>query len=169
MNKKKLIDKLVRTPTNARQVLHFVDGRCNVIIGDEIANYKTIDQVLDPHGRAFIMYMSSDNYGHWCAIVRRGRTISLFDPYGKFTEHYNKEFKTTHRGHLARLLINSKYSIEYSDYEFQKDYSSTCGLWCSLFLIFCEEMTVDEFIAKFKGLSEEKLVTLFWNVDGNKK
>jgi hypothetical protein len=114
--------------------------------------------------RAYIMYMSSENYGHWCAMLRRGNTISLFDPYGKFTEHYNDEFKTSHRGHLARLLIKSGYNIEYSDYEFQKDYSSTCGLWCALFLIFCEDMTVDEFIEKFKGLSEEKLVTLFYRM-----
>lgn len=164
MEKKKLIHKLVRRATTCSEVLHLVDGKCNVIIGDDIKKFRSIDQILEPYSRAFIMYKSAPNYGHWCAITKRGDTISLFDPYGKFIEEYNDMFGTSHRGHLAKLLVNNDYKIEYSDHKFQTDYSSTCGLWCSLFLIFCRDISIDEFIEQFRGLREEQLVCLFYDI-----
>lgn len=49
----------------------------------ELKNARHIDEMLDRHGRAIMLFLTEgDSKGHWIAILRRGNTIELYDPYG---------------------------------------------------------------------------------------
>jgi hypothetical protein len=155
---------LIEAPTSPEQVLGLFDGKCNMIIGEDILNYSTIEQVLGKHSRAYIMYMQTENYGHWCAIAQFGEYIQVYDPYGDYIDDYNKEFKTNIRDHLSQLLLNSPYDVLYNDHKFQSDISAVCGLWCALFLLYGREMHIDDFIARFRSLTEKQLVRIFYDI-----
>jgi hypothetical protein len=159
-----MLKKLIEAPTSPDQVAGLLDWRCNVIIGDEILKYSTIDQVLGRHDRAYIMYMQTPTYGHWCAIARYGQYIQVYDPYGDYIDDYNKEFKTNIRDHLSKLLLAAPEDVLYNDFKFQSDISAVCGLWCALFLMYGREMHIDDFIAKFQPMTEADLVSIFYDL-----
>lgn len=66
------------------------EDECKILSYDELYNYNTIEQVLDPHGCAIILYLSRPNYGHWTFIQMvppesiNGETgvMEIFDSYG---------------------------------------------------------------------------------------
>jgi len=43
-----------------------------------------IDEVLDRNGRAIMLFLTeNEQTGHWLAIMKRGKTIEVYDSYGK--------------------------------------------------------------------------------------
>ena len=53
--------------------------KANFIPYDKLINMKDIHEVLGHNGIAIILYLTSDNYGHWVKVIRSARsTLSSF-------------------------------------------------------------------------------------------
>jgi hypothetical protein len=50
----------------------------------DIGGMNSINQLFDSKGRAIIFYpQQNENSGHWTAMIKSGRDIEFFDPYGE--------------------------------------------------------------------------------------
>lgn len=83
-----------------------------------------------------ILYLTSENHGHWTLLHKVGNTIEFFDSYGIKPDlefkYINEEMQ--YPKYLARLLakISQHQPIHYNQYQFQakKTGVNTCGRWC---------------------------------------
>ena len=92
------------------------------------------------NGSVLIMYMQSENYGHYCCLNKISeREVEFFDPYGlypdkefKFSNYnINKKMKQDHT-YLSYLLYKSPFKLSYNHYKFQQKAPpvQTCGWHC---------------------------------------
>ncbi len=134
-----------------------------VIPYSDLKNYNHIDELL-PSFFSFkiILLKSSQNYGHWIAILRNPKSYYFFNSYGyKYDTHdWDWITRMTRRilgqedNELQRLFKD--VPNQWNPVRFQGKGSTTCGRWVCLFCIYCGKMmyTLDEFINKMK--SEKK-------------
>jgi len=108
---------------------------------------RTIDEALDHKGRLMILYLTTDkSTGHWICLLKRGKKIEFFDPYGNLKPDEESEWvskskliefgQDTH--YLTKLLKECPYKVVYNKFPFQsanKDIS-TCGRHCLTRLYF---------------------------------
>lgn len=139
MNIKSEIKELEKKSLSSLDVMDLVDHRAKLLTYTELAEYDTLDQALGRHGALILLYLTSENYGHWCCVFKYGKdTIQFFDSYGKMPddqllfvpEYFRKESKQNHT-HLTYLLYNSGYNVRYNQYVLQesKQDIATCGRW----------------------------------------
>lgn len=97
---------------------------------------STLDEVLKPFGSCVILYETADNWGHWILLIRRGNVVELFDPYGYKPDEQRKFIPRTYlkknypHKHLVKLLLDSRYTIHYNNFELQDRNNknvATCG------------------------------------------
>lgn len=139
-----LLNELMRTPISSNELLEKVPN-CNVIQYPELAQYNTIDDILEPHGAVVILYLTKRNYGHWVCLFKIGhRTdprapLQFFDSYGlypddelKFAPTYFRAVNNMMYPHLTYLMSRYKGPIEYNEYQYQKKEPgiATCGRHC---------------------------------------
>ena len=163
------IKKAISYALSDEDVLKVVDGRANIILYPTIHQYKSIDELLEPYGSAFILYEWKPNFGHWISINKLDKnTIEVFDSYGvepdeelgwvpkKFRKKSNQDF-----AYLAQLLYDSGYNIDYNHYVFQKKGKdiSTCGRHSALRIVF-KDLPLEEYYEIFGGNDSDELVTL---------
>ena len=94
----------------------FEDTNTNIFTYPEIQNMNHIDEALDHEGRAIMLFMLGEGYGHWIAITKHGNTIELYDPYGieadkqdeKLGETNDIEFNNTMRKNRQHLDLFKK-------------------------------------------------------------
>lgn len=169
-----IIDRYKEIALSDKEVLRLVEGRANIVLYPELSKMKSIDEALEPYGACFILFLSKPNYGHWCALIRRGKTLEFFNPYGgypddtleyvpvNFRDKSNQNFT-----YLTKLLIDSPYDLEYNEHKFQKMKPNvkTCGRH-SAFRIMMQVLSLDEYYEFLKILSKklkldfDELVTL---------
>lgn len=155
-------------------IYHSIGGKDmpNVLTYKEL-NGKSIDEILGPAGKAIILFMNSDNYGHWCALYRNRQGLNFFDSYGCVPDdQYRfvpKHMATKLNGcirRLTKLLYNEKASgtpVFFNEYELQ-DYDNkqvaTCGRWCVARVRFCD-LSIEQFKDEFldRELDPDDLVT----------
>ena len=132
-----------------------ITGVDNIIPYKKIKNYNDIDELLSVNNVVFILFETTDNYGHWIVIFKTNDLIEFFDPYGVFIEKQklfiqDKDFIDP-INHISILLKKSPYHISYNEIPFQnmKDKSiGTCGKW-----------TILRYLNRHKGLYDfEKMV-----------
>lgn len=121
-------------------ITRLLKGRVKIVRYRDISKYNSIDQLLSPYNRVFILYEAHDGYGHWTLLhrIRKGH-IELFDSYGlKIDDEldyipasYKRQSNQT-KAHLSKLLANSSETVHYNDFPLQatKKGISTCGRWC---------------------------------------
>ena len=68
--------ELVKTPLSIKQVKKFVGPHIPVIEYSKFAKMKTLPPVV------VYLFLTSDGFGHFCAVFRRGETVEVFDSYG---------------------------------------------------------------------------------------
>lgn len=107
----------------------------------ELYDYDTIDEVFDSKGRALMLYLTeNETTGHWVCMLKKGKEIEYFDPYGKFgpdgyagwlSHHKLKELGQA-QPRLSEMLKASPYTVTKNPYAFQKkeDDVNTCGRHC---------------------------------------
>lgn len=172
MINRETLKKLVNTATSGEQILRMVQGKANVVTYTDLANIRDINQILDPYGACFLLYQTyKKNYGHWCAIMKRGNVISVFDSYGiipddelKWTKSDLRKVLKQDYPHLTALLYNSGKPIEYNDHPLQARGSvKTCGRWSAARLLY-KNIDDDAFAKLFSskyGYTADEYVTLF--------
>lgn len=149
-------------------VMKLVNGKAKVLVYSDLANYKTLDDAMGPHGALFLLYESQPDYGHWTCVFRRGNLIEFFDSYGGFPDtqlewiddHF-REISGQSYPLLTWLLYHSPYDLSYNEHKFQKkgDDIATCGRWCSLRLAM-KDMPLEEFYDAFHGRRSDDVVSI---------
>lgn len=137
----------------------------------DLEKYTHINELFDSKGRAIIFYPQTDETtGHWTCMLKRGKTIEFFDPYGEPPDFQKdsipkpllERMKMT-EPKLAELLLDSGYKLIYNKEQIQElaDDVQTCGRHCVVRLLFSRlpiqkyrqhikrtGMTPDEFVVK---------------------
>jgi hypothetical protein len=143
------------------EIIKFFNNKINLFLYPEIKRIKNIKELLGSYNRCVILYKTSDNYGHWIAISLNSKgEIDFFDSYGiapdlelKFIDNKVRTRLMQKIPYLSKLLLKSKYKINYNDHQFQKDDPNitSCGSWAILRGSF-KELNTDEFINFVKTL-----------------
>lgn len=133
-----MIDKKQKVSLSNHDIYNLLDGKTNILTYPELMEYENISDVLRPYNSCAILYMTSDNYGHWCALTKNDEKICFFDPYGgknlpdqelkSIPQNFRNESGQTYP-HLTYLLYKSNSPIEYNEHKYQKlaDDVNTCG------------------------------------------
>ena len=126
----------------------------------ELANYQSIAQLL-PRDKSFVVILveTERNVGHWCCMLRYGKTIESFDSYGGEIEHelhyVNPATKEAlgETGFCMSHLIKSiprGWTHIHNTHRLQElnDAVDTCGRWCCARIIAMRcGYTLPEFVA----------------------
>ena len=154
----------------------------NVIKYSELADIDSLDEIL-PHDKSFKIVLIEDSYnsGHWCAILRYGKTYEWFDSYGigideelKFIDSLQKKLLGQDRKYLTKLLEKlpkKTTKVVWNKRKLQSiaNDSNTCGRWCILRIVTMTDFGFDlkqfhEFIDTWKKklkLSPDEMVSLW--------
>jgi hypothetical protein len=118
--------------TDIERLLH---GKTRVILYQDLQRFSSIEQALQPYGNVVILYPARSNVdGHWVCVLysvdKRGRrVIEFFDPYGYSPDTEFSKTSIKLPRFLARLLIRTRYPLEYNNHKIQKQAGNinTCG------------------------------------------
>jgi hypothetical protein len=99
-----------------------------------------IDELFDKYGRAILFVpQQNEQQGHWTCLIKKGKTIEFFDPYGEPPEAQKDTIDDAQLQKmrmdeplLADLLTNNRYRIIYNKVQLQelKNDVNTCGRHC---------------------------------------
>lgn len=164
-----IIDEFVNIPLSDSEVVDLVEGKANIVLYRNIHKYKNIDELLHPHGAAYILFESKPHYGHWCCVFKQTNdTIEFFNPYGGFPddslELIDPEFRKQSNQdfpYLSCLMYESPYNISINLNQFQEVSPDikTCGRWCAVRMIFRND-DIKTFKKIFKNKNGDSLITL---------
>lgn len=135
----------METALSGEDLMKIVENNAEVLIYNELYQFKAIEEVMGPHKAAIILYEWKPNFGHWVTVFESipGKRIEFFDPYA-YKPDDEKSFIPTHMwkmGYMSQLLYDASkrgWEIEYNDYQFQtRQFSdvATCGRWVTLRLL----------------------------------
>ena len=146
----------------------------NIFTYPHLENVRHIDEVLDKHGRAIMLYLTDDERtGHWTALLKHGDVIEVFDPYGikpdeqgKFLGGMMNEGKSKYQTLLTDLIKRSGYGMKYNKTRHQpvSENISTCGRHAIL-RVLTGHLPLEEYnkrlktIAKQSGVSVDDIAT----------
>lgn len=144
---------------SGEDIVDLLNGKCNLVAYPDIKKFGSINELLGKYKKCVILYLNSENYGHWTCIYEYKNTIYFFDSYGIkpngelnwLPNNLNIKLRQNHKK-LLWLLYESKKNIEYNEYQLQKfgDGINTCGKWVV-------------FRLKNPHISVEKFKNLFYN------
>ena len=140
----------------------------NIITYNQIKRFNDIDELLTNLKSCFLLFESSNNFGHWCLLFKNDNDlIEFFDPYGVFIEnqksYINDEKFKEPINYLSILLKKSPYQISYNEFEFQdinNDIVGTCGKWCII-----RYLNRDKDLYKFKDMIDMDMKKM--NIDNS--
>lgn len=137
----------------------------------DLYQVRNLDDLFDSKGRAVILYLTrSPSEGHWTCLIKKGKTIEYFDPYGGYLPDTERSWipKSTLRSlhedkpRLSQLIQQSGYKLIYNPYGYQSEGRgiSTCGRHCVARLYFyrLSEPQYKKLIES-TGLSPDEFVT----------
>lgn len=138
-------------------------GKVKIVRYRDLKHFATVDVLLKPYNKVFILYESKNGFGHWTVLHKlNSKNLEMFDSYGlkideeldQIPKAYRKESNQI-RAYLSKLLGDSKYTIHYNDHQFQdlKRGISTCGRWCVARCV-NNDCSIDEFYRKIRGVCD---------------
>lgn len=163
-------------PMSNEDIKSFLGKKVATLSYNQLGEIDNLDKALNAVPFLFVLYEYKPNYGHWTCILRSinkqgAPCIEFFDSYGSKPDSQLGGFSPEIRNEygmsfplVAKLLLESKYPIEYNNHKLQKHNSKiqTCGRWGMLRCMF-HDMHIDEFAKMFqnkKKYSPDQLVTL---------
>lgn len=153
-DKRERIEERMFKPTSKKDILYMLGGRVNVVTYNQIQNYETLEDLLNPYQTVVILYPNpSDDpeieaeVGHWTClfVMPRSNVLQYFDSYGVYMDEkvgeYNEEDegvklhkRTPMEPALLKLILESKYAdstcFNNTQYQSMTLNVATCGLWC---------------------------------------
>ena len=135
----------------------------------DLCKKEHISQLFDSKGRAIIFYPQQDeNSGHWTAMIKSGRDIEFFDPYGEEPDAQKDglsegklEQMNMDKPDLVKLLVNSGCNVIFNKVQLQKlaDSVQTCGRHCICRLLYYKQpIRRYREIIKNSGLTPDEFV-----------
>jgi hypothetical protein len=104
-------------PLDNSDILNLVDLEpSNIFTSEKLESVNNIDELLDRLGRGVLLWRTEDeSTGHWIALVRKGNTIEIFDPYGNKPSEWTKKLNSEKglnppNGVLEKLIKGSGYN-----------------------------------------------------------
>jgi len=181
MNRLELILKQkIKNPLTGSEINKALNGRAKIITYKDVLKFENIDELFKPYDAVVLLYLTSENYGHWVALIRHPPTkkyplgfIEHTDSYGIIPDEelnyapsgFRKEHNMV-KPHLLDLYYGSGLPVEYNDNRLQKMSKevSTCGRWVILRILF-REVPLEKFVkfiktAKDLGITQDQLVAL---------
>lgn len=166
----KILDIIERQPFSSQEIMHLIDGKANLVTYPEIANYRSIDELLGKYGACVILYVTksgkNETFGHWTCLFKIGsETLEFFDPYAYYPDSELEFSHPRYPPYLTALIMASPYDVIYNTYELQnrKNKSmSTCGRHCGMRLNF-RQLPLKPYarmMSSVKGLDPDDVVTL---------
>lgn len=147
----------------------------NIFTYPYLENVRDIDEVFDEEGRALMLYLTeSETSGHWIALLKKGKNIEFFDPYGIGPDEQSKwlsedkleKFRqdTPLLTNLLRKAKSEGYTITVNRHKFQKDKDdiNTCGRHALTRLIF-KKLSLPQYKAMIdkSKLTPDEFVSLY--------
>lgn len=167
MNKKiiKDIDELISKPISNKEMYIYL-GRENVVVKgyDELNPNMTLDELFDGLDALIILYLiSGQQCGHFCCMLRKGKDVEFFDPYGKKLD-YSLKYNDDKFPIISEILLkNGVRKVENNVCAFQAsdDRVSTCGRWCT-FRVQNKDLSLTQFQNGFlKSKFPKKIFDVF--------
>jgi hypothetical protein len=152
-------------------IKNLLGGNIKITSYPDLAENHSIDELFDSRGRAILFFpQENEQNGHWTALIKDGRQIEFFDPYGEPPEAQKDTLSDSKLEQmrmkqplLAKLLDESRYRIIFNKVQLQEldNDVHTCGRHCVCRLLHYKEaiqryrdlirrsgMTPDEFVVK---------------------
>lgn len=171
-----IIEYFKGLPLSGEQVMRLVDDRANLVMYKDLHQYDNIDDIIGPHGAAYIFFEFEPGMGHWTCLCLRGKTLYFFNSYAGYPDdslkHIDKRFRNKTNqdfGYLSKLLSECNYNLGYNEFRFQGAGRNvmTCGRWCALFILM-KDIPLAKFAKMFKNKYGDDIVTVLtmWvNID----
>jgi len=136
-----IIENYEKVLLSATDILRLTDNQVNIVVYNELVNYKTIDEVFDGKQGIILLYQGENkNTGHWTLIYFTNRkTLYFFDSYGFQLDTeipWSPFLKKQGYGKnppLTALIKNSPYKLLQNKTKYQdlnNNKINTCGRWC---------------------------------------
>jgi hypothetical protein len=104
----------------------------------DLFKVDNINQILDKKGRAVVLYLTTSlTNGHWVGLIKKGKTIEYFDPYGHYKPDGESRWLTKNKQHqlhedthrLTELLNKSGYEVTVNPFPYQghQQGNNECG------------------------------------------
>lgn len=166
------IDSIKEYPLSNEDIQQILHPDTKIWVYPQLAELNTIEECFDELGRCIILYLTSDERtGHWVAMLKRGKTIEYFDPYGKKPDNpltwLTADAKTEldeSKSYLYPLFRKSKCKVIYSMFSYQENTAdiNTCGRHCITRLVL-KDHTLEQYheIIQKSGLDPDTFVSLF--------
>ena len=134
-----------------------------------LANCRSINDTFDKRGRAILFVpQSSTASGHWCCLLKKGRSVEFFDPYGEQPDDQKDtipksllEKMRMDKPMLSDLLEDCPYDITYNKVQLQElaNGVNTCGRHCVARLLYhSKSLPQYRAIIKDSGLTPDEFV-----------
>lgn len=144
-------------------IMKLLHNKVKIVLYPDLHNFNSIDELLSPYGCCILLYEAKKNYGHWTAIIKRGRSIEFFNSYGgdksglpdASLDLINPQFRVISNQifpYLKMLMYDSPYELNYNEFPFQQHGQNirTCGRHCVVRCL-CRNMN----IYQYKDLLDE--------------
>ena len=144
---KEHLNKLKKYPLSTDDIQNNLDENTNIFTYPQLHDMTHIDEIFDRNGRAIMLFMLGQNYGHWIAITKHGNTIEVYDPYGipadkqdeelGGSEELNRNFGQD-QDKLKEMIKNAGYKLisNKKKSQGQSQNINTCGRHSVLRLLF---------------------------------
>ena len=170
------IEEAKEYPLSDGDIQRLLPVDTNIFTYPQLEDTTHIDEVFDPHGRAIMLFLTEDDTtGHWIALMRRGDTIEIYDPYGNAPSQWKKKLggsmEDNRRWRQDRPLLEKKvkeagYKLAWNKEQHQpvsKDIN-TCGRHSAMRLLFAdyslpEYNAILQKIYKGTGIDPDTLAT----------
>lgn len=136
----------------------------NVISYDKLIN-MSIDDIIRSLP-IVILYQHFRDYGHWVCMWKLHDKIMFFDSYGNYPDNKTLSGQNSYNDNsiqLLKKLYNSRFQIDYNNYQLQATGSNTCGKWCIVRLLF-PYLSHDDFYKINKRYAEKNMRSMDENI-----
>jgi hypothetical protein len=138
------VEQLELEPLDDSQIRMICGPDTKIIMNAELANYKSINDILTNVVDCFFLLYGPPMNGHWCLVSKVGDKLEYFNSYGKDVgpidtccKWYNDIDPEHLQGgatpYLTDMLQDYDGDIEYNLFPFQNAKRrdvATCGRWC---------------------------------------
>jgi hypothetical protein len=171
IKKNKALEEMKRTlaySLSDADIRHILGQGTKIIEYCDLDKFSSMDDLLPGEtDYVIILIESQDNSGHWCAITKRDKVISMMDSYGiKLQDELNFISRAVNRmlgntkEELEKLIKSCPDDVEviYNKTPLQHQSPSicTCGRWCAAYIqLFKLGYSLCEFLEIVQAQCEE--------------
>jgi hypothetical protein len=148
----RLLIKAEDVDLSGDDIKKITEGKCEIVVYHNLANFSSIDDVLGANGCAVILYETKQNFGHWvCLFKIDNNTLEFFDPYGFKMDSELKYATYDNQAYLSQLVQASNYKLIENTTKLQTwaEDVNTCGRWAAV-RVKMRNIQQSDFIKMFK-------------------